>query len=269
MCHFSELAPELWFLFMGMNYLNIFVANLRAPEYVSSQPVARATWLNLLAYCVDQENGGAIENCANWTDRQWLTYCGVTKEEAETASPLVEIKDGNAKVWAYPDSQEAKAQKNRVSGSRGGLAKKAHALPHAVASATPHAVANLSERSSTCYENASTKGNGMEEKEIVRGMEAHEHCNPPKAIEWTAPTVDEFMEFHYPLLADLGKPLPSDEWLLQQYSYLAGEAWPAFKKRDWKVLQHAFIGQYRSRHAEMKAKMPPKKHKNPDTFDIF
>ena len=249
----SELASELWFLFMEMHYLNIFVANLRAQEYVSSHPVARATWLNLLAYCVEQENGGTIENCGNWTDRQWLTYCGVTKEEAETASPLVEIKDGNAKVWAYPDSQEAKAQKNRASGSRGGLAKKANAL----ASATQNAVANASECSSECYENASTKDNERKEKENEMVMEG---AADEKS---TAPDLATFCEYFSARIACLGFPVSVDDWLMETHGYYASQVWPQKPPQNWKAMEGKLIANYRNRHAQLKMSTMPMRNGKP------
>ena len=52
-----------------MNWLNINLATLRSPAYLGSTPVERATWLQLLAYCADQENGGCIAGAAAWKDR--------------------------------------------------------------------------------------------------------------------------------------------------------------------------------------------------------
>jgi len=54
-----------------MRWLNIEIANLRSPAFVGAEPVERATWLSLLAYCSDQENGGVIKGCREWKDRQW------------------------------------------------------------------------------------------------------------------------------------------------------------------------------------------------------
>ena len=46
-----------------MNWINIETKTLRAPEYIGADPVQRATWLNLLGYCSEQENGGKLQRC--------------------------------------------------------------------------------------------------------------------------------------------------------------------------------------------------------------
>ena len=66
-----------------MNWININTDTLRSEEYLGAEPVERATWLNLLAWCCAQENGGEIENCREWKDRKWQQLCGVTKTEVE------------------------------------------------------------------------------------------------------------------------------------------------------------------------------------------
>jgi hypothetical protein len=71
-----------------MRWLNIEIANLRSPAFVGAEPVERATWLSLLAYCSDQENGGVIAECRSWKDRQWQQTCGITQAEAQAKSGL-------------------------------------------------------------------------------------------------------------------------------------------------------------------------------------
>lgn len=99
-----------------MNWLNIHLATLRSPAYLGSTPVERATWLQLLAYCADQENGGRIAGAASWKDRQWQQTCGVTAREVRSASRLVMIEGGDVRVAHYPLEQEAEMKSRREKG---------------------------------------------------------------------------------------------------------------------------------------------------------
>jgi hypothetical protein len=99
-----------------MNWLNIKLSTLRSPAYLGSNPVERATWLQLLAYCADQENGGRIAGAASWKDRQWQQTCGVTAREVRAASRLVAIEGEDVRVAHYPLEQEAEMKSKREKG---------------------------------------------------------------------------------------------------------------------------------------------------------
>lgn len=105
-----------------MNWLNIYTPSLRSPEFIGSEPTARATWLYVFAYCAEQENGGRIVGARAWKDRQWQQTCGVTLAEVEASAPLV-VWDGNDLVLhAYPNEKESEIQAKREGGRRGGKA---------------------------------------------------------------------------------------------------------------------------------------------------
>jgi hypothetical protein len=78
-----------------MIYLNLKTSTLRAPEYIGSEPTARATWLNL-CYCCEQENGGTIDGCAQWKDRQWQQTAGVTLAEVRE-----DCRSGNGTAMTF------------------------------------------------------------------------------------------------------------------------------------------------------------------------
>jgi hypothetical protein len=105
-----------------MNWLNIEIKTIRCPEYVGSEPTDRATWINLLVYCAEQENGGIIENCLDWKDRRWQQTCGVTKEEVTRESDLWSWSGSNLTLWAYPAEKEHEVKAKRLGGSNGGKA---------------------------------------------------------------------------------------------------------------------------------------------------
>jgi hypothetical protein len=103
-----------------MIYLNLRTSILRAPEYIGSEPTARATWLNLLCYCCEQENGGVIQDAALWKDRQWQQTCGVLLSEVKDDSQLWSWSGQHLSVLFYPLDKEAEIQAKREAGRRGG-----------------------------------------------------------------------------------------------------------------------------------------------------
>lgn len=107
-----------------MEWINLHAPMLRAPEYIGSEPVSRATWLNVLAYCVEQENGGRIRGGAHWKDRQWQQTCGVMREEVGAANLLLVCDGDDVLVWRYPSDKEAAVREQREAGRRGGRPRK-------------------------------------------------------------------------------------------------------------------------------------------------
>lgn len=97
-----------------MEWLNIRTATLRGPAYIGSNPTERATWLNVLAYCVDQENGGRIVGASAWKDRQWQQACGVTLREVRGASKLIQLQDGDVVVYGYSVEKEQEVKERRL-----------------------------------------------------------------------------------------------------------------------------------------------------------
>ena len=103
-----------------MQWMNLNTTLVRAAEYIGSEPTARATWFNLLAYCCEQENYGVILGGAKWKDRQWQQACGVTLEEVNSAAPLVTVDGGNIVVWGFPSKMLDKAKARRDAAAENG-----------------------------------------------------------------------------------------------------------------------------------------------------
>ena len=121
-----------------MMYFTLRISTLRSPEYIGSEPTARATWLNLLAYCCEQENGGIIPACSGWKDRQWQQTCGITLAEAQEQSPLWRWEGQDVVVAFYPADKQAEIQAKREAGRRGGKRSgkaRREAVPKAVSEA--------------------------------------------------------------------------------------------------------------------------------------
>ncbi len=109
--------------FKPMNWLNLPIATIRRPEYVGSDPVHRATWLNLMVWCAEQENGGIIAGCADWKCRRWQQTCGVTLAEVQDACDLWHIDAHGLTLWGYPSEKEKEVASKRSGGSKGGSAR--------------------------------------------------------------------------------------------------------------------------------------------------
>lgn len=103
-----------------MEWLKLDLRNLRSPAYIGSEPIARATWLNLMAYCAEQENGGRIVDCSEWKDRMWQQLVGVTLEEVRIDCPLYRWEDGDLIVAHYPTDTESMIKARREAGRKGG-----------------------------------------------------------------------------------------------------------------------------------------------------
>lgn len=124
-----------------MQWLNINIEFLRAPEFLGSLPVARATWLCVLGYCVMQENDGCIDDGEQWGDRMWQQACGVTLEEIHEATLLIRIENGNVYVCGYPHDKQAEVQAKRLGGKAGGIksGEQRRASSRAASTASPTA----------------------------------------------------------------------------------------------------------------------------------
>jgi hypothetical protein len=103
-----------------MIWLNLKTTTLRSAEYAGSEPVQRATWLNLLAYCCEQENGGKIDGCGGWKDRQWQQTLGVTLAEVREDCALWHWKGEALCVAFYPTDKQEEVKAKRDAGKRGG-----------------------------------------------------------------------------------------------------------------------------------------------------
>lgn len=106
-----------------MEWLNLKTAALRDPRLLLATPTIRATWVWVLAYCVEQENGGTIKGAAAWTDREWTTICGVTKQEVDSCQRLIVVKDSDVHVWGYPNDQQQVVKAKRDSAKRAAIAR--------------------------------------------------------------------------------------------------------------------------------------------------
>ncbi len=151
-----------------MNWLNIHTSELRSPAFIGSDPVARATWLYVTAYCCEQENGGRIIGCRSWKDRQWQQTCGVTLAELEAASPLIKWDGEDVLVAAYPREKEDEIKAKRKAGGEGG--KKRAKNAKLAARENPKQQSISSTPRSTPSSRASTEGEG-EGKENGKGKE--------------------------------------------------------------------------------------------------
>jgi hypothetical protein len=99
-----------------MEWLNIHGSTLRSAAFIGAEPIDRATWLCLLAFCANQENAGRIANCDDWGDRRWQQVAGVTSKEVRRSSELWTWDGKDIVVEFYPTKKEAEIRSKRQAG---------------------------------------------------------------------------------------------------------------------------------------------------------
>jgi len=164
-----------------MNYLNLNISTLRAPEFLGSDPVARATWLCVVGYCIDQENNGRIAACKGWKDRQWQQTCGVTLDEVNASVPLLAWDGDDLTVWRYPLAHQAKCETNRANGKAGGLSKSQAKVEAARLNGAKHKPSDNPSETQASTQDKIKKG-----KDKLRVKECSAEGSAPTDAEWLA-----------------------------------------------------------------------------------
>ncbi len=103
-----------------MEFINIPTSLFSSPEYIGAEPIQRATWISLLAWCCEQENGGIIEGCRSWGMRRWMQTCGVTDQEISVENKLYHFDGNNLIVFGYPHEIQASVQTRRKTSRENG-----------------------------------------------------------------------------------------------------------------------------------------------------
>lgn len=99
-----------------MDWLNINVAHLDSPEFISATDPQRSAWMCLMRYCAGQENGGVIAGSRDWNERMWLHGARVLRRIVLADSPLWVWEGGDLHVAFYPAEQEQIAASRRRGG---------------------------------------------------------------------------------------------------------------------------------------------------------
>ncbi len=243
-----------------MKWLNIEVSTLRSPEYIGSEPLARATWLNVFAYCVEQENSGIIKDCEHWKDRQWQQTCGVTKDEIGISAPLLTWSDGDLIVWNYPIDKELEVQSKRNAG-RETVKKRwgnSSADSSAINSATSSAI-------SLAGSSADTERKGIvigkERKDIDTDLfEIFEKSNEETAQitvlkkKFIKPTIEECVEFS----KEISIPTAEGE---KFFHYQESKGWKVGSEpmKNWKSAMQTWKGNLGSFTSKLENKQPNQK----------
>jgi hypothetical protein len=171
--------------YSAMDWLNLHTSTLDAAEFIGSDPVERATWLCLLRYCLGQENGGVIKNCAQWKDRRWQQLVRVTKEEILSNCDLWQWLDDDLVVWRYPADKERQVKANRDNGKKGGRPRKIKTQTK------PCGYDSVNPNETTWVDFAETEGEGEGEGEIEEEQERKRKTR----ARFQKPTLEEITEY--------------------------------------------------------------------------
>jgi len=205
-----------------MEWLNIHGSTLRSPAFIGAEPIDRATWLCLLAFCANQENGGRIAGGRDWGDRRWQQVAGVTLKEVRRETELWTWENTDLVVAFYPLGKETEIRAKRLAGTN-------------TATRRWHGGADSSATSSagnSAICSADTEGKGREGK----GIEPP----PAGACEASAtspivPTEDEVLAWarSWPGMPSVGIPPGIPEpWILDWLEYRTRVGQPPLG--DWK-----------------------------------
>jgi hypothetical protein len=284
-----------------MNWLNLRTEIFRNPATSAVSNEELGVWLRVMAFCCEQENGGKISGAADWNTRQWMTSCGVTKEEVENCNALLTVKNKSIEVFMYPVDKEHEVKTKREAGKRGGEAKARNfystarpdatssASSTATSSATPDATQDASSIPiGNATSSASTERNGKEWKGIEKELEEKGEIervsipyteNPDRVCSnlqetekekeevteksATAPDLATFCEYFSTRIACLGFPVAVDDWLMETHGYYASQVWPQKPPQNWKAMEGKLIANYRNRHAQLKMSTMPMRNGKP------
>lgn len=215
---------------------------MRETNMLCATPAALGTWLRVMTYCCERENGGVISGGASWSDRHWMAACNVTLAEIREAAPLITMKGDNVAVANYPADKEAEIQGKRQqaakNASKGGRPKKHGEKPTSVSAGKPTTSAEekptletkekptlVSENKPTLVSVRKPEGEREEEKEGELEQEVEQERNA------VSPAGDECMaeEIYraYPL--KVGKPLAIlkiKKALKEPADGFSGQEWP-------------------------------------------
>lgn len=242
-----------------MNWLNVRTETFRAPEYIGSEPVSRATWFNITAYCCEQENGGRIIGAATWKDRQWQQTCGVTLEEVRNSAPLLVIDGNDVVVWRYPIERELEVQELRSLGRAGGRAKSEAKQRAARENGAKGGRPKTQQEEETQAGNPTKtqqnpiQRNGMEVQGNGRGKE---EGTPQPSTASTIPGMPSKEQW----LARIATPVNGcewPEWWERKWFNLEATGWQKANGQEikrWETHQDSLIPYFRSDFAEKKAK---------------
>lgn len=212
-----------------MDWLNIHRSTLAAEQFLGCEPTQRATWLCLMAYCADQENGGRIEGASEWGDRKWQQVVRVTKSEVSESCPLWSWENGAVVVWAYPAEKEAEVRRNRENGGKGGRPPKPAGNQVVTSGLTQ--METQTEPTAPISAETEEERKGKERKEKGRGKEGNGRVDDALTIYDAYPKKVERPEALKEISAAL-KIIPRADLLEAVQAYaVAVSGWPEEEKK--------------------------------------
>jgi hypothetical protein len=157
-----------------MEWLNLSITKLAAPEYRRSSMLERGVWITVLGYCIQQENGGRIEHAKEWSDFECTAVLGVSLNDLQ-GSHLLWFYDGaDLVVSGYPHDKQREIEARRRAGRKGNRARWGSEQ-----TATPNHIAERSHSDPTASGIRIQKGN----RKGKENRKEKENGNSPTARE--------------------------------------------------------------------------------------
>lgn len=127
----------------ALSYCTVMV-NMRSALAEHGEEVA-GRYILLCLYCAEQVNSGVIENCGEWSARQWMIRVGID-DRPEDIPGLWHWEDGNLAVDGYNTNGEAMALAKRQKGRDAANARWGNASSNAQSIPSSNAHCNTKER---------------------------------------------------------------------------------------------------------------------------
>ncbi len=168
-----QCAVCVFFKACVMEWIKLQLKVLRSEEYIGCDPVQRAAYINLLGYCVDQENWGVIKGCRSWSDRKWMRLCGVMKSEVVECG-LFRFNGDDLEIYAYPVAEQKACESKREKGRAAALKRWHDGPPSGSCNGSPKAKPNGSPNAEK------SRVEKSREEERRRDTHAHDDTDPFK-----------------------------------------------------------------------------------------
>lgn len=224
-----------------MTYLNIPAVVLRNEVMTDATHAQKGVWLTLMAYCVEQENGGKIRGVFAWSEIKLARALGVQKSDLFEGSPLWTRKGDDLEVEFYPKEKQRIVQAKRKSAHAAAIARWANRSSSDSASDRSEESVlqsdHASDHASDHEMRKGMEGKGREEKGISPLPPLGESAEEG-SVGSEVPTDEEVVEWADGWAGDLARAIPAGipeaytlNWLAWRKTPKAG-SWPANWQED-------------------------------------
>lgn len=110
-----------------MNYLNLELTMICREPFIDADTAEIGTWLRMMTYACQQENGGVLKGAALWSNEKLLKTCGVSKRDVLRCTRLLHKDNDDLILEAYPTEAAKTLAVKRVAARNASMKRWGHA----------------------------------------------------------------------------------------------------------------------------------------------